>query len=82
MIAGACVVVVVAESAQDPAGLLGVIGRRRVTHLLTVPSLADVLVRHDDAITALVSVRSWVSSGEALSAGTADGMRAVAPRAV
>ncbi|WP_285691993.1 non-ribosomal peptide synthetase, partial [Actinoplanes sp. NBRC 103695] len=42
----------------------------------------DVLVRHDDAITALVSVRSWVSSGEALSAGTADGMRAVAPRAV
>ncbi|WP_285690361.1 AMP-binding protein, partial [Actinoplanes sp. NBRC 103695] len=82
LIAGACVVVVVAESAQDPAGLLGVIGRRRVTHLLTVPSLADVLVRHDDAITALVSVRSWVSSGEALSAGTADGMRAVAPRAV
>ncbi|MEU4165149.1 non-ribosomal peptide synthetase, partial [Actinoplanes sp. NPDC026670] len=82
MIAGARIVVVAAETAQDPAALLGTIARHGVTHLLTVPSLADVLVRHDDASTALASVQSWVSSGEALTAGTANAMRAVAPQAV
>ncbi|BEL06137.1 hypothetical protein Q0Z83_043280 [Actinoplanes sichuanensis] len=80
MVAGARIVV--AETAQDPAGLLDTIARHRVTHLLTVPSLADVLVRHDGASVALASVRSWVSSGEALTAGTAKGMRSVSPRAV
>ncbi|WP_330275560.1 amino acid adenylation domain-containing protein [Lentzea sp. NBC_00516] len=82
MIAGARIVVVPAETAQDPAGLLGTIARHRVTHLLTVPSLADVLVRHDDAPTALASIRSWISSGEALTSGTANTMRTVAPQAV
>ncbi|WP_285702104.1 non-ribosomal peptide synthetase [Actinomadura sp. NBRC 104412] len=82
LIAGARVVVVPAETAQDPAGLLGTIARYRVTHLLTVPSLAEVLVRHDGAPAALASVRSWVSSGEALTAGTARAMRAAAPHAV
>ncbi|WP_394618762.1 amino acid adenylation domain-containing protein [Lentzea sp. JNUCC 0626] len=81
MIAGARIVVVPAETAQDPAGLLATIARHRVTHLLTVPSLADVLVRHDDAPAALTSVRSWVSSGEALTSGTADTMRTAAPQA-
>ncbi|WP_394618756.1 amino acid adenylation domain-containing protein [Lentzea sp. JNUCC 0626] len=81
MIAGARIVVVSAETAQDPAGLLATVARHRVTHLLTVPSLADVLVRHDDAPAALASVRSWVSSGEALTSGTADTMRTTAPQA-
>ncbi|BEL06143.1 hypothetical protein Q0Z83_043340 [Actinoplanes sichuanensis] len=79
LIAGSRVVVV---AGQDPAGLLDTIARHRVTHLLTVPSLADVLVRHDEASAALASVRSWVSSGEALTAGTAKNMRSVSPRAV
>ncbi|MET9224616.1 amino acid adenylation domain-containing protein [Lentzea sp. NPDC003310] len=82
LIAGARIVVVPAETAQDPAGLLGTIARHGVTHLLTVPSLADVLVRQDDAPAALASLRSWVSSGEALTAGTATIMRTVAPQAV
>jgi amino acid adenylation domain-containing protein len=82
LIAGARIVVVAAEVAQDPAGLLDTIGRHRVTHLLTVPSLADVLVRQGDAPVALASVRSWVSSGEALTSGTAEAMRVAVPRAV
>ncbi|MFI6274486.1 amino acid adenylation domain-containing protein [Streptomyces sp. NPDC050988] len=82
MIAGARIVVVPAETAQDPAGLLGTIVRHRVTHLLTVPSLADVLVRHDGARAALTTVRSWVSSGEALTPGTAALMRTTAPQAI
>ncbi|MGW6442859.1 amino acid adenylation domain-containing protein [Lentzea sp. NPDC055074] len=82
LIAGARIVVVPAETAQDPAGLLGTIAHHRVTHLLTVPSLADVLVRHDDAPAALTSIRSWVSSGEALTSGTAKTMRTAAPQAV
>ncbi|WP_210587082.1 non-ribosomal peptide synthetase [Streptomyces sp. GESEQ-35] len=82
MIAGARIVVVPAETAQDPAGLLDTIARHRVTHLLTVPSLADVLVRHDDAPTALTTIRSWVSSGEALTPGTATTMRTTAPQAI
>ncbi|MFH8467049.1 amino acid adenylation domain-containing protein [Streptomyces sp. NPDC017991] len=79
--AGARIVVVPAETAQDPAGLLDTIARHRVTHLLTVPSLADVLVRHDDAPTALATIRSWISSGEALTPGTATTMRTTAPQA-
>ncbi|WNV85309.1 non-ribosomal peptide synthetase [Umezawaea sp. Da 62-37] len=82
MIAGARIVVVPAEVAQDPAVLLSTIARHRVTHLLTVPSLADVLVRHEDAPAALATIRSWVSSGEALTAGTANTMRTTAPQAV
>ncbi|MGW2051637.1 amino acid adenylation domain-containing protein, partial [Streptomyces sp. NPDC001858] len=81
MIAGARIVVVPAETAQDPASLLDTIARHRVTHLLTVPSLADVVVRHDDAPTALTTIRSWISSGEALTPGTATTMRTAAPQA-
>ncbi|NEA32354.1 amino acid adenylation domain-containing protein [Streptomyces sp. SID13031] len=81
MIAGTRIVVVPAETAQDPAALLDTIARHHVTHLLTVPSLADVLVRHDDAISALASVRYWISSGEALTQSTANTMRIAAPQA-
>ncbi|MEV8375659.1 amino acid adenylation domain-containing protein [Kribbella sp. NPDC056861] len=81
MIAGTRTVVVPTETAQDPAGLLETIARHRVTHLLTVPSLADVLVRHDDVIAALASVRYWISSGEALTQSTANTMRIAAPQA-
>ncbi|WBQ08466.1 non-ribosomal peptide synthetase [Kribbella sp. CA-293567] len=81
MVAGTRTVVLPAETAQDPAALLDTIARHRVTHLLTVPSLADVLVRQDGAPTALASVRYWISSGEALTAGTANTMRSAAPQA-
>ncbi|MFG1923182.1 amino acid adenylation domain-containing protein [Cryptosporangium sp. NPDC048952] len=76
LVAGARVVVV---PAQDPAKLAETVARHGVTHLLTVPSLADVLVRGPAD---LASVRHWVSSGEALSRNTADAMRTAAPHAV
>ena len=82
MIAGTRIVVVPAETAQDPAALLDTIARHHITHLLTVPSLADVLVRHDDAPAALASIRYWISSGEALTQSTANTMQAAAPQAV
>ncbi|MEV6281560.1 amino acid adenylation domain-containing protein [Kribbella sp. NPDC051770] len=79
LIAGTRVVVVPAETAQDPAALLKTIARHKVTHLLTVPSLADVLIRHDT--TALATVQHWISSGEALTAGVANTMQTAAPQA-
>ncbi|MEV8375653.1 amino acid adenylation domain-containing protein [Kribbella sp. NPDC056861] len=81
MLAGTRTVIVTAATAQDPAALLGTIARHRVTHLLTVPSLADVLVRHDDASTALASIRYWISSGETLTQSTANSMQTAAPQA-
>ncbi|MBB5837191.1 non-ribosomal peptide synthetase [Kribbella italica] len=75
LIAGSRIVVV---TAQDPAALLDTIARHRVTHLLTVPSLADVLVRHDAALTTL---EHWISSGEPLTQLTADSLRKAAPQA-
>ncbi|WP_308716787.1 non-ribosomal peptide synthetase [Phytohabitans maris] len=82
MIAGTRTVVVPAQTAQDPAGLLETVTRHAVTHLLSVPSLADVLIRHHDAPTALASVQHWISSGEALSRDTANTLRTTAPHAV
>ncbi|MBW0113776.1 amino acid adenylation domain-containing protein, partial [Pseudonocardia sp. KRD-169] len=78
LVAGATVVVVPDPVAGDPAALVEAIRRHRVTHLLTVPSLADAMA--PDA--ALGSLRSWVSSGEALTRATAGRMRRVAPGAV
>ncbi|MEE2059058.1 amino acid adenylation domain-containing protein [Rhodococcus artemisiae] len=80
--AGATVVVSTEESASDPAALADAIHRYGVTHLLTVPSLADALIRVPDAATALASVRQWVSSGESLTSSTAEAMRQIASGAV
>ncbi len=81
MIAGTRIVVVPPETAQDPARLLDTITRHHVTHLLTVPSLADALVRHDNAPTSLTTIRSWISSGEALTPSTATTLRTTTPQA-
>ncbi|GAB3949648.1 non-ribosomal peptide synthetase DhbF [Kribbella albertanoniae] len=81
LIAGTRIVVVPTETAQDPAALLDTIARHRVTHLLTVPSLADILVRHDDAPTALATLRHWISSGEPLTQASADALQIAAPQA-
>ncbi|MBB6571205.1 amino acid adenylation domain-containing protein [Kribbella sandramycini] len=76
--AGSQVIVVPTETAQDPTALLDTIGRHGVTHLLTVPSLADVLVRHDAP---LPTLKHWISSGEALTRASADAMHLAAPQA-
>ncbi|WP_165952389.1 non-ribosomal peptide synthetase [Kribbella albertanoniae] len=79
LIAGTPVVVVPAETAQDPAALLDTIARHRVTHLLTVPSLAEALVRQDN--TTLTTLRHWISSGEPLTRASADALQIAAPQA-
>ncbi|MGO2684851.1 MAG: AMP-binding protein, partial [Microbacterium sp.] len=76
---GAAVVVVSDEDARDPGRLTGLIARHEVTHLLTVPGLADAIVGLPDAKDLLVSLQSWVLSGEALTAPTVDVIRQVAP---
>ncbi|WP_281688857.1 non-ribosomal peptide synthetase [Pseudonocardia thermophila] len=81
LVAGATVVVVPDRMATDPAALLGVLTRHEVTHLLTVPSLTDAMAG-PDTDGALPALRSWVSSGEALTPATAERMRRVAPAAV
>ncbi|MBB6571211.1 amino acid adenylation domain-containing protein [Kribbella sandramycini] len=78
LIAGTRIVVVPTETAQDPADLLETISRHGVTHLLTVPSLADVLVRHDAP---LPTLKHWISSGEPLTPATANSMQSAAPQA-
>ncbi|MGO1885976.1 MAG: amino acid adenylation domain-containing protein, partial [Citricoccus sp.] len=81
--AGATVVVADDETARDPQALVEAIRRSGVTHLLTVPSLADPLLeaaaRTDPA--GLPSLRLWLSSGEALSPRLAAAMQSAAPRA-
>ncbi|WP_306770306.1 non-ribosomal peptide synthetase [Microbacterium sp. 18062] len=80
--AGASVVVVADRVARDPEALAGAVRRRGVTHLLTVPSLADALAGVADAADAFRSVRSWVCSGEALTPGTVGAIAQAAPGAV
>ncbi|QYN36930.1 amino acid adenylation domain-containing protein [Pseudonocardia sp. DSM 110487] len=80
--AGARVVLVSDEVARDAAGLLETVQQHGVTHLLSVPSFADVLARQDGAVRSLASLRYWVSSGEALGSGTVNASRDVAPQAV
>ncbi|MFI5497059.1 amino acid adenylation domain-containing protein [Actinoplanes sp. NPDC051859] len=80
--AGAGVVVVPDEVANDPVAVLAAVRRHGVTHLLTVPGLADVVARVPGAVRSLGSLRSWVCSGEVLTASTVAAMREVAPAAV
>ncbi|QOC94750.1 non-ribosomal peptide synthetase [Micromonospora craniellae] len=77
--AGAAVVVVPDEVAGDPIAVTDAVRRHGVTHLLTVPGLADVLARVPGA---MGSLRSWVCSGEVLAPATVEAMRVAAPSAV
>ncbi|WP_018657608.1 non-ribosomal peptide synthetase [Actinomadura flavalba] len=81
LVAGAAVVAADDDAATDPAALAEAVERHRVTHLLTVPSLADVLARIPDADKALASLRQWVCSGEILAPATLDAIRQAAPDA-
>nr|WP_254716830.1 non-ribosomal peptide synthetase [Actinomadura sp. WMMB 499] len=80
--AGATVVIANDQTAQDPLALADIVQRHQVTHLLTVPSLADVLARVPNASDALRSLRHWVCSGEILAPATIEAMRQAAPGAV
>ncbi|WP_018157652.1 non-ribosomal peptide synthetase [Demetria terragena] len=80
LVAGATTVVVDDETARDPSALGAVVREHAVSHLLTVPSLAEILseISAEDSLT---SLRSWSSSGEPLPAGTLNAMRTAAPGA-
>ncbi|WP_254716157.1 non-ribosomal peptide synthetase [Actinomadura sp. WMMB 499] len=80
--AGATVVIANDDAATDPLALADIVGRFKVTHLLTVPSLADVLARVPNASDALRSLRHWVCSGETLTPATTEAIRQAAPGAV
>ncbi|MET0414583.1 MAG: AMP-binding protein, partial [Actinoplanes sp.] len=77
--AGAGVVIMPDEAAGDPVAVADAVRRHGVTHLLTVPGLADVLARTPGE---LGSLRSWVCSGEVLAPATVEAMRQAAPGAV
>ncbi|WP_018658596.1 non-ribosomal peptide synthetase, partial [Actinomadura flavalba] len=79
--AGGTVVITDDEAAGDPIALAGTVRRHRVTHLLTVPSLADVLARIPDVADSFASLRQWVCSGETLAPATLDAIRQAAPDA-
>ncbi|MCJ1708518.1 non-ribosomal peptide synthetase [Microbacterium sp. VKM Ac-2923] len=79
--AGARVVVVPDRTARDPDALAATVHRHGVTHLLTVPGLAEAIAGVADAPTALHSLRVWVTSGEALPPQTARAIVQAAPGA-
>ncbi|MGO1849119.1 amino acid adenylation domain-containing protein [Microbacterium sp.] len=79
---GATVVVASNEDARDPERLAKLIGRYGVTHLLTVPGLADAIASLPEAEKSLGSLRSWVTSGEAIIPSTVEAIHRVAPDAV
>nr|WP_255357110.1 non-ribosomal peptide synthetase [Pseudonocardia sp. HH130629-09] len=82
--AGATVVVAPEATARDAAALAAAVEEHAVTHLLTVPALADGLAGTDVAGSGgpvLHTLRHWVSSGEPLTPGTRDAMRRTAPAA-
>ncbi len=82
LVTGATVVTVDNTTAKDPARLLDCISRHHLTHLLTVPSLADTLCEQDTATTTLDSLQHWYVSGERLTSPTATRIHNHAPDAV
>jgi amino acid adenylation domain-containing protein len=64
---GRLLVVASESEARNPRELLSLIGRERITRLVTVPSLAWSMVESPGAGEELKSLRSWTLSGEALS---------------
>ncbi|BBG03311.1 MULTISPECIES: non-ribosomal peptide synthetase [Pseudonocardia] len=82
--AGATVVVAPDRIARDAAALWSAVRDHDITHLLTVPALADGLGAepHTAGDPGPDTLRHWVSSGEPLTPGTRDTMRRLAPGAV
>ncbi|ALL77781.1 hypothetical protein AD006_25205 [Pseudonocardia sp. EC080610-09] len=81
--AGAAVVVVGDGTARDAGALAELIREHHITHLLTVPGLADTLAdSRTGSGPGFGSLRHWVSSGEPLTAAGRDAMRRAAPHAV
>ncbi|MCK2245073.1 MULTISPECIES: non-ribosomal peptide synthetase [unclassified Crossiella] len=80
LVAGATVVLADAATAADPARLVQLVDEQRIELVTVVPSLLATLL--DIAPPgALDSVRTWITSGEALPAALADAVAARWPQA-
>jgi amino acid adenylation domain-containing protein len=55
------------DASKDPNELISIIARERITHFITVPSLALALTAEPRAKNRMAGLRSWTLSGEALS---------------
>jgi len=59
---------VVIREARDPVQIAAAVARERITHLLTVPSLARCLLGDSQLMRQLVKLRAWTLSGEEIGA--------------
>ena len=66
LLSGRLLIVASEAEAREPQKLLSLIGRERVTRLVTVPSLARAMMESPEAGRELKSLRNWTLSGEAL----------------
>lgn len=82
LISGASVVIASEEEARDPASLVALIAESQITHLLTVPSLANAICNIPEVFKFLGSLKSWVCSGEVLTTNTVSAIKQVAPDVV
>lgn len=59
---------VIVREMRDPAQIAAVINRERITHLLTVPTLARCMLAEPQLVRQLATLRLWTLSGEEISA--------------
>jgi amino acid adenylation domain-containing protein len=79
---GAPTAVILPDEVADLARLVEALHRQRVTRITLVPSLLAALVRQvPELAAALPALRTWISSGEALSAPLLRALRVAHPRA-
>jgi amino acid adenylation domain-containing protein len=64
---GVPLVIVRDDASKDPSELISIVARERITHLITVPSLASALIEEPQIKNSMGGLRSWTLSGEALS---------------
>ena len=65
---GASLVIASDVDSKEPQRLMQLLERERVTRLITVPSLAEFLIKLEDIRERLANLRSWTLSGEILKA--------------
>jgi surfactin family lipopeptide synthetase C len=83
LLGGAPLVFIPEEVRRDPADLIRFLAAERVTRIVLVPPLLELLLDHDDLIrSSLDRLRLWVCSGEPLTAELAHRFFATVPRAL
>jgi amino acid adenylation domain-containing protein len=70
---------VLIPEAQDPSKIAAVIARERITHLLTVPTLARCMLADPRIMRQLATLRIWTLSGEEITAELLTGLQRQLP---